>query len=403
MPLDWGLGHATRLVPLIEEAVCGGDEVWIGGNGRSGAWLKARFPDLPFEAAPEWTLRHSGSLAWDLIKDWRSYRRSLREDREWATEIVNRLKLSHLVSDHRLGLRAQGPNALSAHNVLVIHQLTLALPWLWRWPRVMQGVSLMVWTMLRPYWSTFHELWIPDSGQRGTALAPHLSMFPWVKDGMRWCTKRNQIGRSPRFRYMGWCSRFEGMSPMAMDWIGDASQVESAILVVLSGPEPARSHLEAQLIAQWEAWGALYGEHAGRQHSPVEGESGNERPASLWLVRGIPVSSKSMEGISNIEGLRFWDSPDDQTMYMLLAKASWIVGRIGYSSLMDYACLRSSWPERNQPWRICAVNARGHSEQAYLGHRLKRMGQADFHSEKTFDLRKAWLNRIKFKFTYAFS
>ena len=47
VPLDWGLGHATRLVPWIEEAVRGGDEVWIGGNGRSGAWLRDRFPNLP--------------------------------------------------------------------------------------------------------------------------------------------------------------------------------------------------------------------------------------------------------------------------------------------------------------------------------------------------------------------
>ncbi|MBM3446549.1 MAG: hypothetical protein FJX86_01960 [Bacteroidetes bacterium] len=393
VPLDWGLGHATRLVPWIEEAVRGGDEVWIGGNGRSGAWLKERFPNLPFEEAPAWALRHTGNLAWDLIKDSRAYRRSLRADRLWATEIVNRLQLTHLVSDHRLGLRAQGAKATTVHHVLVIHQLTLALPFLWRWPVLMQGVSLTLWALLRPYWSSFQELWIPDTGQAGTALAPHLSMLPWVKDGPRWSTARDQRGRWPRFRYLGWRSRFEGMSPKITEYTGDAWPEESAILVVLSGPEPARSRFEALVIAQWESWGKAQGDQA----------SLGDRPSVLWLVRGLPGSSMNTDGMPPIKGLMAWESPDDHTMIMLLSKAEWIVSRAGYSSCMDYACLRSWWPDRTRPWRICTVYARGHSEQAYLGHRLKRMGQADFRRESTFDLREAWLNRGKFTFTYAFT
>ncbi|MFM8787086.1 MAG: hypothetical protein ACKOFE_05490, partial [Bacteroidota bacterium] len=140
-----------------------------------------------------------------------------------------------------------------------------------------------------------------------------------------------------------------------------------------------------------------------------------DRPSALWLVRGLPGSSMNKEGMLPetlpetlserlpIKGLKIWESPDDHTMIMLLSKAEWIVSRAGYSSCMDYACLRSWWPERTRPWRICTVYARGHSEQAYLGHRLKRLGQADFRKESTFDLREAWLNRGKFTLTYAFS
>jgi predicted glycosyltransferase len=88
-------------------------------------------------------------------------------------------------------------------------------------------------------------------------------------------------------------------------------------------------------------------------------------------------------------------------MYSLLTRAEWIVGRAGYSSLMDYACLRSLVSDP-QPLRFCAVHAHGHSEQGYLGQRLKRLGYADFRSENTFDLREAWLDRNRFKFAYAF-
>jgi hypothetical protein len=419
VPLDWGLGHATRLVPLIEEAVRCGDLVWIGGNGRSGEWLKERFLNLPFEAAPEWTLRHSGNLAWDLVKDWRSFRRSLREDRQWATEIAKRLQLTHMVSDHRLGLRAQGPGGSSVHHVLVMHQLTMALPLLWRWPPIMQRVSLILWAMLRPFWSSFQEIWIPDSGHRGTALAPHLSIFPWVKDGWQWSVNRDKAARSPRFRYLGWRSRFEAMLPNTTAGTGEAmlpgitDNIEddlpegSAILVVLSGPEPARSRLEARVIAQWKAWVSI---HKGLQspkgtqspegaHSP--GGEDQERPMALWLVRGVPAYHGRVEGILSTKDLRVWNSPDDQTMYSLLTRAEWIVGRAGYSSLMDYACLRSLVSDP-QPLRFCAVHAHGHSEQGYLGQRLKRLGYADFRSENTFDLREAWLDRNRFKFAYAF-
>jgi hypothetical protein len=195
------------------------------------------------------------------------------------------------------------------------------------------------------------------------------------------------------------------MSPKVTGYTDDELAEESAILVVLSGPEPARSRLEALVIAQWDSWGKAQGEQA----------SVGDRPSALWLVRGLPGPSLNTEGMlpetlpemlpemPPIKDLKVWESPDDHTMIMLLSKAEWIVSRAGYSSCMDYACLRSCWPDRTRPWRICTVYARGHSEQAYLGHRLKRKGQADFRRESTFDLREAWLNRGKFTFTYAYS
>lgn len=403
VPLDWGLGHATRLASWVQEAVDRGDKVWIGGSGQSGAWLKARFPDLPYEEAPTWTIQHTSNLAWDLLKSWRSYRRSLRDDKQWATDVVRRLKLTHLVSDHRLGLRAQGVDGSLVHHVLMMHQLTMALPLLWRWPRVMQWVSLMLWGILRPYWSSFDEIVIPDSAHRVKALAPHLSHFPWVKDGEQWSIKREELGKTPRFRYTGWRSRFEGMPPRTKGFVQNLSQAGSSILVILSGPEPARSRLEAKVITQWQAWSsAEEGNHA-------QGYYEGGQPEELWLVRGVPdshgavngVVNGTIQGIRTMKALRVWDSPDDQTMYSLLLKADWIVGRPGYSSLMDYACLRAAVTD-GKPWRFCAVQARGHSEQAYLGQRLKRLGQADFRNENTFDLREAWLDRIKVKFTYSF-
>ncbi|MCB0804865.1 MAG: hypothetical protein KDC05_03650, partial [Bacteroidales bacterium] len=45
-PLDWGIGHATRCVPLIRELIDQGAEVVLGASGRSFDFLKRAFPEL---------------------------------------------------------------------------------------------------------------------------------------------------------------------------------------------------------------------------------------------------------------------------------------------------------------------------------------------------------------------
>ena len=44
-PLDWGLGHATRCIPIIETFIENGTEVLIAGNGNSLELLKKEFPN----------------------------------------------------------------------------------------------------------------------------------------------------------------------------------------------------------------------------------------------------------------------------------------------------------------------------------------------------------------------
>ena len=45
-PLNWGLGHATRSIPIIRHYLAKGDEVVLGGDGESILLLKQTFPDL---------------------------------------------------------------------------------------------------------------------------------------------------------------------------------------------------------------------------------------------------------------------------------------------------------------------------------------------------------------------
>ena len=369
MPLDWGLGHATRLVPLIEEAVRCGDEVWIGGNGRSGAWLKARFPDLPLEAAPEWTLRHRKHLAWDFLGNLFSFRSGLRADRRWANQTAERLGLTHLVSDHRYGLKVDAGKD-GVVSVLVLHQAVPALPGLWRWPRWMEAASWLLWPLFRRRMRDFDEVWIPDHAEKARALAPALSHFGGLRN----------LGLP--VRYLGWQSRWSGFG------VGLPQTNGEALLVVLSGPEPARSLWEANLLQQWQDWA---------KQEDLDG------PASFWMVRGLPDSATPLTSSAPFTSARvptfeYWNSPDDATLATLMAGAGLIISRPGYSSLMDYAVWNQN--QGRPVLHLCLVPAGGHSEQAYLAHKLDREGQAQRQSESSLNLRDAWARRKQTKFTY---
>ena len=47
-PLNWGLGHATRCIPIINVLLQHNFNVIISANGRSFHLLKDEFPDLKF-------------------------------------------------------------------------------------------------------------------------------------------------------------------------------------------------------------------------------------------------------------------------------------------------------------------------------------------------------------------
>ena len=46
-PLNWGLGHATRCIPIINALLESGHQPFIASDGVALALLQKEFPDLP--------------------------------------------------------------------------------------------------------------------------------------------------------------------------------------------------------------------------------------------------------------------------------------------------------------------------------------------------------------------
>jgi hypothetical protein len=47
-PLDWGLGHATRCIPIINTLIRENCSVFLAGEGKVKRLLEKEFPELPF-------------------------------------------------------------------------------------------------------------------------------------------------------------------------------------------------------------------------------------------------------------------------------------------------------------------------------------------------------------------
>ncbi|MCW3119512.1 MAG: glycosyl transferase family 28, partial [Chitinophagaceae bacterium] len=60
-PLDWGLGHATRCIPVIQALLHLDCELWLAGEGSVERVLRAEFPQLPFLQLKGYNIHYSRS------------------------------------------------------------------------------------------------------------------------------------------------------------------------------------------------------------------------------------------------------------------------------------------------------------------------------------------------------
>ncbi len=275
-PLDWGLGHAARCIPLIQTLVDRNCEVWLAGEGAQQHLLQEAFPELPFLQLPGYRIRYAktaGGLAWKMIRQYPRLLRAIRKEREWLQEKMSTHAFDAVISDNRYGLCH--PDATC---VFITHQL-LIKSWLGRWTE-----SLMQKKNYR-YISLFSACWVPDEESQAN-LAGELS----------------HPGKKPQVpvKYIGWLSRCKKL---------DLPEKKGHILVVLSGPEPQRSLLEEKVIQ-------------GISHYA----------GTATVARGLPGSAGLIPSTNMI---RFVNHLPARELNEEMQQAEWVISRSGYSTIMD--------------------------------------------------------------------
>lgn len=210
-PLNWGLGHATRCIPIIDALKKNGFEPILAGDGMSLQLLRQEYPLLPFYELPSTSVEYSekGSLLkYKLLSQAPKLIRAIALEKAKVQEIHDKENLTGIISDNRFGLRSE-----KVPSVYITHQL-----------KVLSGATSFISTTLhQQLLSKFDQCWVPDYSTNG--LAGEMS---------------KTADKTGFVRHIGPLSRFE-RKKMKKKW---------DLLAVLSGPEPQRSLLEEKLLEQ---------------------------------------------------------------------------------------------------------------------------------------------------------
>ncbi|MGN1248406.1 MAG: glycosyltransferase [Paludibacteraceae bacterium] len=312
-PLNWGLGHAARCVPLVNRFLAQGDEVVLGGDGESLVLLQKHFPTLPVVRLADLSLSYSsgGSQVGAMLRALPKIVRAALADHRLLGELLDREPFDLVVSDNRFGLFSRRTRC-----VYVTHQLHIRLPRMYRWLEPL-ATRLHGWVGRH-----YAEVWVPDYEDVERSLSGELGH-----------SKKQCYGA---VRYIGPLSRFEGKEiPMKPSRIG-----RFEVVAVLSGLEPQRSILEEEIVSRY----------TGRE----------ER---VLIVEGKP--SKSMLQVSK-ENITIVPYMDDAQLMAVLQQAQRIIARSGYSTIMDFVSIGVL--EKAE-----LIPTPGQPEQEYLAQKVEKL------------------------------
>ena len=287
-PLNWGLGHASRCVPLIERLLSEGHEVLLGGDGESLTLLRKHFPTLRVLPLAPLNLCYStgGRQVWAMLRALPRIIRSAITDHKMLANYLRYEQIDEVISDNRFGLYVQQPavsgQQSAIRTIYITHQLTIALPRPWRW------LEPLVARWHRRIINRYDECWIPDEQQPGLAgRLSHPAVLP------------------ANARYIGVLSRFSGKT--------FAPDTTYQVVAVLSGLEPQRTLIEQAIIRRYE-----------------------NADESVLIVRGRMQDPPTVVKHGKIT-LAPWLDDSHLAAYMLGAER--VICRSGYSSVMDMYAL----------------------------------------------------------------
>lgn len=285
-PLDWGLGHASRCVPVIQTLLNLKQEIVVAADNAPLSFLKQEFPQIEFVQMPGFKPVYSKSNS-QIIAMARSIPKALRsfgKDHLLIEQIVEKHNIDAVISDNRFGAWSR-----KVPCAFITHQLHIQLPKSMKWTRPFIDF------LNKRYIKHFNACWIPDFID-----APFLSgklSFPHF--------------RTIKSERIGILSRFSGIQI-------EEKEKDIELLVLLSGPEPQRSIFENKILEQ------------------IDTSNG-----TIVLLRGLPNASDKIDVPKNVQVL---NHTNDNTFAELVARAKKIVCRSGYSSIMDLMALnRKAW------------------------------------------------------------
>lgn len=312
-PLNWGLGHATRCIPLIRQFLAEGNEVVLAGDGDSIMLLRKTFPDLRVVDLPSLELQytHNAQQRGFYLRAIPALIRFTLADHYYLRQLLAREHFDRVISDNRFGLFSR-----EVHCTYITHQLYPILP---KRLRIVQPIARALHALI---YRRYSEVWVPDYADSTHNLAGDLA----------------HGGAFDQYaRYIGPLSRFSQYIDEEGTKVCQANDHTYPVVAILSGLEPQRTYFEQALIADLK--------DAADRTLIVRGKI------------GVPAT------VTHIGNITLVPHMSDEQLMRFMHDAQKIMVRSGYSTIMDLAILGLLDKAYFYP-------TPGQSEQEYLALRL---------------------------------
>lgn len=278
--LNWGIGHATRSLPIIRELVKEQD-VTVLSTGRSLSLLKSELPDVNFIDQPDYSIKYTkrgGALLFSLFFQIPKILFRLKEEHKFTEDLVKKHKYERIISDNRYGIYSG-----SVPSYFITHQIRFKLPGALK---IFEPLS--EW-FNRSYFRNYRRVFIPD--EKGEVnLSGALSHGSDIID-------------NPKIIYAGILADLNGNEP----------EIESDYLFIISGPEPQRTIFEEKIM---------------EQSKKLQGKK--------IIVRGVTESDE----IYSVDSAQIYSSVKRDKLTAMIKGADTIISRPGYSTVMELVSYR---------------------------------------------------------------
>ncbi len=282
-PLDWGLGHATRCIPIIRVLQQNGCQIIVAASSMQKELLEKELINIRFIDLKSYNIyysKHRWNLGFIMFRQLKKINTAIKNEHTWLQKIIEIEKINVVISDNRYGLYST-----KIPCVLMTHQLRIAAAFSWI-EKFLQRINYR-------YIQQFTECWVPDfSSEKNLAgKLSHPKLLP----------------TTPVF-YMGTLSRFIPTST-----ITQIIQYNACFL--LSGPEPQRTLLEQKLIQQ----------------------AAQLPEKNFLLVRGLPNAIVKIQFTPNVKVVNHLN---EQELLQAISGSSFIISRSGYTTVMEMMTLQ---------------------------------------------------------------
>lgn len=272
-PLNWGLGHATRCIPIIRELQTNGFTPILASDGDALKLLKKEFPLLEHIELPSYHIKYPKNgvyFRFKLLLHLPKLIRAVKNEKKTIDNIVIEKDIAGIISDNRFGVyHKKIPSIYITHQLNVLSGFTTILS-----SKIHQNII-----------KKFDECWVPDynneynySGDLG-----HLN------------------NSTIHLKYIGILSRFEKIK----------TTIKNDYLIILSGPEPQRTFLEKKLYKEFK-----------------------NSTEKILFVKGKIEANQKVTTKKNITSYNYMTSTE---LEVAVNESKFIIARSGYTTIMDLA------------------------------------------------------------------